>query len=133
MSVSTQHAVGLSPARVDVVPKFFATDLIVTPESNPVYTPAMLADLLVSIREHTQLVPGWVAPSPTWRKPSGSASKATAAWPWQGLLGLPFWAFDLGRFVPEAERIKLTFQHNHSRRSMGREEIVTLASWATSS
>ncbi len=42
-------------------------------------------------------------------------------------LGRPFWAFDLGRFVPEEERIRLMFHHHGTRRRMGREEIAERA------
>ena len=42
-------------------------------------------------------------------------------------LGVRFWAFDLGRSVPEEERIRLMFHHHGTRRSLGREEIAERA------
>ncbi len=130
MSVATLKAVSPPPDlpaadRPELVPQYFETDLIVTPDDNPAHSPAMLADLEASIRELGQLVPGWVCPSP--ELPSGDHRLCLEG---NGRLavarraGLRFWAFDLGRFVPEHERIKLTFQHNHSRRVMSREEIA---------
>src|SRR6185437_4324132 len=38
-----------------------------------------------------------------------------------------FWAFDLGRFVSEEERIVLTFNHNNTRRVMSRGELAERA------
>ena len=106
---------------------YFDPDLIVTPDDNPVYTPAMLADLLESMREHGQLVPGWVCPSPDLPPNKRLCIEANRRLAVVRQLGLSFWAFDLGRPVPEEERIKLTFQHNHSRRVMSRDEIAEKA------
>jgi hypothetical protein len=113
--------------RPEPVPKFFDAQLIVTPDDNPVYTPAMLADLLASMREHGQLVPGWVCPSPELPEDKRLCLEGNRRLAVARLLGLPFWAFDLGRFAPEDERIKLSFQHHQSRRVMSREEIAQRA------
>jgi hypothetical protein len=109
------------------VPRYFDTDLVVTPEDNPVYPPATLADLLESVREHGQLVPGWVCPSPDLQPDKRLCIEGNRRLAVRRQLGQPFWAFDLGRPVPEEERIKLTFQHNHSRRVMSRDEIAEKA------
>ncbi len=127
MSIATLNAVERPPEQADLVPIYFDTNLVETPDDNPVDSPAMLADLLESVREHGQLMPGWVCPSPDlppdkWLCIEGNRRLAVAR-----QLGLSFWAFDLGRPVPEVERIKLTFQHNHSRRVMSREEIAEKA------
>jgi hypothetical protein len=122
-SVSLREA-----GRTELVPRYYDTELIVTPDDNPDYTPAMLDDLAPSMQELGQLVPGWLCPSPDLPSEDhrlcleGNRRLAVAR-----MLGRPFWAFDAGRFVPEAERIKLTFQHNHSRRVMSREEIADKA------
>jgi len=113
--------------RAELVPRYYDTDRIVTPDDNPAYTPATLADLLDSVREHGQLVPGWVCPSPDLPEDMRLCIEGNRRLAVARELGMPFWAFDLGRFVPEEERIKLTFQHNHSRRVMSREEIAERA------
>jgi hypothetical protein len=133
MSVATLKAAPpppdlLSAGRLELVPQYFDTELIVTPDDNPPLSPAMLAELEPSMREHGQLMPGWVCTSPDLPSEDhrlcleGNGRLAV-----NRRLGRPFWAFDLRRFVPEAERIKLTFQHNHSRRVMSREEIAEKA------
>lgn len=116
------------PEPAELVPKYFDTELIVTPDDNPVYTPAMPADLLASMREHGQLVPGWGCPSPDLPENKRLCIEGNRRLAVARLLGLQFWAFDIGRFVLERERIELTFQHNHSRRVMRREEIAQRAS-----
>jgi hypothetical protein len=123
---SLEKLQGLSAA-AELVPLYFDTDLVVTPEDNPVYPPASLADLLESIREHSQLVPGFVCPSPDLPPDKRLCIEGNRRLAVRRQLGQPFWAFDLGRPVPEAERIKLTFQHNHSRRVMSRDEIAEKA------
>jgi ParB/RepB/Spo0J family partition protein len=127
MSVATLNAVERPQQQETIIPAYFNTDLIVTPEDNPVYTPAMLADLLESVREHGQLVPGWVCPSPDLPPNKRLCIEGNRRLAVARQLGLSLWAFDLGRPVPEEERIKLTFQHNHSRRAMSREEIAAKA------
>lgn len=128
MSVATLSTNGKATARPELVPKYYPdTELIITPKDNPVYSPAMLADLVESMQAHGQLVPGWLCPSPelpdgTLLCIEGNRRLAVAR-----LLGLPFWAFDLGRDVSEAERIRLIFQHHHSRRVMSREEVAERA------
>ena len=87
----------------------------------------MLADLLESVRQRSQLVPGWVCPSPDLPENKRLCLEGNRRLAVARLLGLKFWAFDLGRFVPEEERIELLFQHNHSRRVMSREEIAERA------
>ncbi len=127
MSLATIKPASPPADRAELVPKFFDTERIVTPAENPVYTPPMFADLLESLREHGQLVPGWVAPSPELPDHQRLCLEGNRRLAVARMLGLPFWAFDIGRVVHEAERIKLTFQHNHSRRLMSREEIAERA------
>jgi hypothetical protein len=127
MGVATPLAASPSLDRVQLVPKFFDTELIVTPPDNPVYTPVMLADLLASMKEHGQLSPAWLCPSPDLpedRRLCLEGNRRTAV---ARMLGIQLWAFDLGRFVPEEERIRLTFQHNHFRRVMSRHEMAERA------
>lgn len=127
MSVATVRTASTAAERLELVPKYFDAELVITPADNPAYSPAMLADLVESLREHGQLVPGWVCPSEELPQHQRLCLEGNRRLAVARLLGLPFWAFDLGRDVPEAERIKLTFQHNHSRRVMSREEIAQRA------
>ena len=127
MSVATLKVAPPPPGLAELTPQYFDTERIVTPGDNPVYTPAMLADLEASIREYGQLVPGWVAPSPELAEDQRQCLEGNRRLAVARMLGLPFWAFDLGRVVPEAERIRLTFQHHQCRRVMSREEIAERA------
>ena len=126
MTVATLKAAS-PPERAELVPLYFETDRIVTPDDNPVYTPAMLADILASMQAHSQLVPGWVCPSPHLPDDQRLCLEGNRRLAVARILGLRFWAFDLGRPVPEEERIELLFQHNHSRRVMSRDEIAERA------
>jgi hypothetical protein len=128
MTVAAPEAIDLPPDRAEPVAMYFDADRIVTPDGNPVYTAAMLADLLSSMPEHGQLVPGWVCPSPDLPEHQRLCLEGNRRLAVCRLLGLPFWAFDLGRFVPEEERIKLVFHHHQSRRVMSRDEIAERAS-----
>jgi ParB/RepB/Spo0J family partition protein len=110
-----------------LVPQYFDTERIVTPEGNPDYTPAMLADLLEGIRQHGQLVPAWLCPSPDLPEGKLICLEGNRRLAVCRLLGRELWAFDSGHFVPEKERIELTFQHNLSRRVMSRDEIAERA------
>ena len=127
MSVATVNSPSPPSDRAELVPKYFDTGRIVTRDDNPDYTPPMLADLLESFRQRSQLVPGFVCPSPELPDDQRLCLEGNRRLAVARILGLPFWAFDIGRFVPEAERIELTFQHNHSRRVMSREEICERA------
>jgi ParB-like chromosome segregation protein Spo0J len=137
MSVATLKAVPPSPdlpsvtlreaGRAELAPRYFDTELIITPEGNPAYTPAMLADLVPSVQKHGQLVPGWVCPSPELTENQRLCLEGNRRLAVARLLGLQFWAFDLERFVPEAERIELMFHHHQSRRVMSRDEIAERA------
>jgi ParB-like chromosome segregation protein Spo0J len=127
LSVSTLKPASPPSDRAELVPKYFETERIVTLEDNPVYTPPMLADLLESMREDGQLVPGWVCPSAELPGDQLLCLEGNRRLAVARKLGLPFWAFDIGRFVPEAERIKLTFSHNFIRRRMSRDEIAERA------
>jgi len=128
MTVTVPKNIDPPPGGAELVPVYFDTDLIVTPEDNPPHSPSMLADLEASIRAHGQLVPGWVCPSPDLPTEKhrlcleGNGRLAV-----DRRLGLRFWAFDAGRPVPEVERIRLTFHHNGSRRRMSPEEIAERA------
>jgi ParB-like chromosome segregation protein Spo0J len=128
MSVATTlRAASPPPDRAELVPLYFDTDRIVTPEGNPAHSPAMLADLEASIRELGQLVPGWICPTSELPEDKRLCLEGNGRLAVVRRLGLPFWAFDLGRFVPEEERIRLTFSHNYIRRRMSREEIAEKA------
>ena len=120
------------PERAELVPGYFDVDLIVSPDDNPAPKPAMLENLLASIGEHGQLVPGWVCPSPDLPEQKRLCIEGNHRLAVCRTLGLRFWAFDLGRFVEEAERIRLTFQHNHSRRVMPFGELADglAATWS---
>lgn len=111
-------------ARRELVPRYFDTKLLVSPEGNPTYTPAMLADLVPSVQEHGFLVPGWVYPSPDLPAEKRLVLEGNRRLAVATLLGIPFWGFDLGRFVPETERIVLMFHHHECRRTMTMEEIA---------
>jgi hypothetical protein len=128
MSVATMKAANPPPPdRVELVPQFFDTELIVTPEGNPVYTSAMLAELLPSVQKHGQLAPGWVCPSPELAENQRLCLEGNRRLAVARLLGLQFWAFDLLRFAHEPERIELMFHHHQSRRVMSREEVAERA------
>jgi hypothetical protein len=127
VSVTTLKAVNTTADQPAMVPKYFDTNLIVSPEDNPTYAPAMLADLVPSVQKHGQLVPGWVCPSPELPEDKRVCLEGNRRLAVDRLLGLPFWAFDLGRFVPEEERIELMFHHHQSRRVMSRDEIAQRA------
>jgi hypothetical protein len=128
MTVTTVKAVPSPPDGTELVPRYFDPELIVTPDDNPAHSPARIADLAASIRELGQLVPGWVAPSPGLPSEEhricleGNGRLGAVR-----LLGRRFWAFDLGRVVPEEERIRLMFHHHATRRRMSHEEIANRA------
>lgn len=127
MSVATLNADQRTPEQAELLPMYFDADLVVTPDDNPVYTSAMLTDLLESVREHGQLVPGWVCPSPDLLPNKRLCFEGNRRLTVTRQLGRRFWAFDLGRFVPEEERIRLMFHHHGTRRRWGREEIAERA------
>ena len=106
---------------------FIDPELVVTPDGNPAYAPAALADLAESIRRHGQLVPGFICPSPDLPGDRRLCLEGNRRLAVARMLGHRFWAFDLGRFVPEEERIRLLFAHNGSRRQMSRDEIAERA------
>ena len=85
----------------ELVPVFIEPELVVTPDDNPAYTPAMLADLADSVREHGQLVPGWMCPSPDLSEDRRLCLEGNRRLAVARMLGRRFWAFDLGRIVPE--------------------------------
>ncbi len=128
MSAAAAKPIDLPPKAAEMVPVYIDPERVVTPDDNPAHGPARLADLVASIRELGQLVPGWVCLSPDLPSPDhrlcleGNGRLAAVR-----QLGRPFWAFDLGRFVPEEERIRLMFHHHGTRRRMGREEIAERA------
>ncbi len=121
-SVSLREA-----GQAELAPRYYDTELIVTPPDNPAHSPAMLANLEASMREHGQLVPGWVAPSPDLTENQRLCLEGNGRLAVARRIGRPFWAFDLGRDVPEAERIRLMFQHHQCRRVWSREEIAERA------
>jgi ParB/RepB/Spo0J family partition protein len=129
MGVTTLNGAASSSltARLDLVPCYLDTDLVVSPPDNPIYTPAKVADLVASFQKHGQLVPGFVCPSPELAEGKRFCVEGNRRLYVARMLGTQFWTFDLGRFVPEEERIMLTFQHNHSRRVMTREEMAERA------
>jgi ParB/RepB/Spo0J family partition protein len=127
MSVALVKDSAASGKRVELLPRYFDNKLIVTPEENLTYSEEMLGDLLPSLRTHGQLVPGWVCPSPDLAEDMRICIEGNRRLAAMRILGRPFWAFDQGRFVPEEERIVLSFQHHQSRRVMSREEIADRA------
>jgi hypothetical protein len=128
MTATVPKAIDPPPEGAERPPVFIEPELVVTPDGNPAYAPADLADLLESVRQHGQLVPGFMCPAPDL--PSAAhrlcleGNRRLAV---DRMLHRPFWAFDLGRFVPEEERIRLLFAHNGTRRQMSREEIAERA------
>lgn len=124
MTVETLNAANPPPDRVQLVPQYYDPDLIVTPESNPAHSPAMLADLEASIREFGQLVPGRVHPSS--KLPDGKllCLEGNGRLAVVRRLGLRFWAFNLGHDVPEEDFIRLIFSYNYIRRRMPRDEVA---------
>jgi hypothetical protein len=127
MSTAALNQVQHPPEQAELVPTYFDTDLVVTPDDNPAYSPAMLADLLESMREHGQLVPGWVCPSPDLPPNKRLCIEGNRRLAVSRMLGLRFWAFNLSRDVREEERIRLMFHHHGTRRRWGREEIAERA------
>lgn len=128
MSVATSLKPAASPIeRAALVPLYFDTGRIESPKDNGKLNPAVIASLAGSLQEHGQLVPGWVAPSPELAAEQRLCLEGNHRLDACRMLGLPFWAFDLGRHVPEEERIRLTFQHNHSRRVMTPAEMAEKA------
>src|SRR5262249_19674144 len=123
MSVATLNAGQRTPEQAELVPKYFDPDLIVTPNDNLALNPAILAELEPNIREHGQVLPGFVCPSPDLPDGQLLCIEGNHRLAVVRLLGLMFWAINLGRFVPEEERIRLIFSHNLIRRRMSREEI----------
>jgi hypothetical protein len=123
MSLATLNEVSHPPGRAELVPKHFDPDLIVTPAGNPAPNPVTFTSLVESMREHGQGVPGWVCPSPELPEEHRMCIEGNGRLAACRLLGLKFWAFDLGRFAEEDERIRLTFSFNFIRRRMSIEEI----------
>ena len=72
-------------------------------------------------------MPGWVCRSPELPEPKRLLIEGKHRWVVAKILKRPYWAFDLGRFVPEQERIRLEFGENFIRRRMGRDEIAQRA------
>ena len=126
MALSSQPLPPVEAGR-ELIPEFFDPDDIVSPESNPPYTPARLSGLLDSIREQNQLVPGWVFPSPDLPPNKLYCLDGNGRLECARILGRKFWAFRLAQCVPEEELIKLIFGHNHTRRCMRYEEIAERA------
>jgi hypothetical protein len=127
MTVMTDRPAGIPPVRVELVPSYFATDQVVTLPDNPPPIPAVVANLVASMREHKQLLPGWVCPAPHLSDSTRACIEGHHRLAACRVLNLPFWAFDLGRWVEEEERIRLHFQHNASRRVMSRQETAEKA------
>jgi hypothetical protein len=115
------------PGRGELIPQFVDTDLIVTPDDNPEPVAAIVNNLVASFLTHGQLVPGWICPAPDLPEHKRLCLEGNHRLAACRAAKQPFWAFDLGRHVSEEERIKLTFQHNHSRRVMSRDEVAERA------
>lgn len=123
MSVATLKPSSPPSDRAELVPRYFDTDRIETPAGNPAPNPVTFVSLVESMREHGQGVPGWVCPSPDLPEDRRLCIEGNGRLAAARLLGLKFWAFDLGRFAEEDERIRLTFSYNFIRRRMSIEEI----------
>ncbi|WP_076351820.1 ParB N-terminal domain-containing protein [Paludisphaera borealis] len=113
--------------KAELVPEMFETRRLVLSPDNPLPSPARLAQLEPEIQKHGQRVPGFVFPSPELDEEQRVVLEGAHRMLICQRLGRPFWAFDLGRYVPEEEQIELTFQHNHLRRVMSLDEIVQRA------
>lgn len=113
--------------KAELVPEMFETRRLVLSPDNPPPSPARLAQLEPEIQKHGQRVPGFVFPSPELDEEQRVVLEGAHRMLICQRLGRPFWAFDLGRYVPEEEQIELTFQHNHLRRVMSLDEIVQRA------
>jgi hypothetical protein len=111
----------------DMVLKHFPPELIVSPPENPVYTPEMVADLVPSVEQFGFLVPGLVGPCPDVPPEKRLCHEGNRRLAVARILGIPFWAFDIGRVVEEAERIELLFHHHQCRRLMTMAEIAERA------
>lgn len=115
-------------ATSEPTPRFFPLEDVVPLPGNPEYSPAMVADLVESLRQHGQRVPAFVAPSPELPEGKfylidGNRRRAALA-----IAGLPrLWAFNLGRDIAEADRIRLLFEFNHTRRVMRLDEVAEQA------
>jgi ParB/RepB/Spo0J family partition protein len=114
--------------RAEPILRHFEPELLVSPPDNPIPHPTKVAELRESIRQHGQLVPGWVCPSPELPPEKRLIIEGNSRRLATQQLGITFWAFDVGRFVSEEDRIKLTFSHNFIRRRMSIEEIAEKAS-----
>lgn len=127
MVTTAQQAPPTPPGLCELVPTYFETALLASPDDCPPPKPAVIQSLLASIREHGQLVPGFVYKSPDLPHDMRVVLEGNHRLAVARMLDRPFWAFDLEREVPPAERIKLSLQFNHSRRVLGRDEIADLA------
>lgn len=127
MSVATLQQAQPPPASEERRLVEFDPDQVVLPAGESPPTPAMLVGLLPSIREHGQLVPGFVCRSPDLPPDRRLCVEGRHRLEVARLLGKPFLAFDLERAVGEEERIRLAFVHNHARRVMPPAEMAEKA------
>ena len=124
MSVLTDHP---PPKAAELVPRLYDPALIVG--DNAALDQAIVAALVASYQtdDQGQLNPGWLFPAPELPEPQRMVLEGHHRLEACRLTGRMFLAFDLGRFVPEEERIRLTFTHNKNRRIFSREEVAQRA------
>jgi ParB family chromosome partitioning protein len=99
------------------------TALCLPPEDNRPGDRPGIHQLINSIRDHGQLVPGLVCPHSDWPD-KYLILDGVGRWFACDRLGLPFRAGRLAAAVPEVGRIRLRLQHNVIRRNMTPDEIA---------
>jgi hypothetical protein len=122
-TATVPKTIELPPEGAELV--YLDPELVVIPDDNPPHSPATLADLETSMRALGQLDPGWVCPAPDLATPrhrlcfEGCGRLIVCR-----RIGIPFRAFDLGRYADEPERIRRMFAHHGTRRRWNREVIA---------
>jgi hypothetical protein len=112
---------------VELLLKHFDPAKIRPLEIEPITSPAFRAELLESMRLHSQKAPGFVCPAEDLADDERQCIEGNNRLWCCIQLGVPFWAFDLGRHIDAAERIEMTFLYNRTRRVMTREELASKA------
>jgi len=107
--------------------KFFDAAKIIPSEPEPVIPSAFHLELLEDLRQRPQRLPGFVHPDPALAEDERRCLEGHHRLWCCKQLGKPFWAFDLGRFVEELERIELIVGTNSLRRVMPRDELAARA------
>lgn len=116
-----------SSDRVEMHLKFFDTAKIFPSEPDPVTPTAFHLELLSDLRQRPQRLPGFVYPDPVLAEDERRCLEGHHRLWCCKQLNRPFLAFDLGRFVEEAEQIELIVGTNSLRRVMSRGELADKA------